>query len=116
MIGEIVSSILKSLDGLFTSDKERDETRNKLVEIITNYDNKSQEITKIEAAGNTFQRGWRPLLAYICVFMFTYVNIIQPVFELPVPKAGFSNVTEMLYYLLGYSGLRTLEKVKGVIK
>lgn len=116
MIGEVVSSILKSLDGLFTSDKEREDARNKLVEIITTYDNKSQEINKIEAAGNTLQRGWRPLLAYICVFIFAYVNVIQPIWDLPMPKNGFSNVTEMLYYLLGYSGLRTLEKVKGVIK
>lgn len=111
---QIINDILKSFDNLFTSDEERLEAEKKLFSLFTEHDKGSMEINKLEAAGNFLQRGWRPLLAYVCVFAFAYANLLVPIFHLtPIAVEG---LTQMLYYLLGYGGLRTIEKIKGATK
>lgn len=111
---QIINDILKSFDNLFTSDEERLEAEKKLFSLFTEHDKSSMEINKLDAVGDTFQRNWRPLLAYVCVFTFAYANFLAPVFKLtPIDT---ETTTQMLYYLLGYSGLRTIEKIKGISK
>lgn len=110
----IISDILAGFDKLFTSDAERLDAQNKLLEIFSKHDASAQELNKLDAVGNVLQRSWRPLLAYGCVIAFIYSGVVVPIFGLPVVELKVA--TEMLYYLLGYSGLRTFEKFSDKIK
>ena len=109
---DIVNDIVKGFDNLFTSDEERLEAEKKILDILSKHDSKAHEINLLEATGNVLQRAWRPLLAYVCIFGFAYSTIIAPIFGLKI--VAMAQPIEMLYYLLGYSGLRTFEKLKDV--
>lgn len=111
---KIIADILGSFDKLFTSDKERLDAQNKLLEIFAKHDSSAQELNKLDAVGNCLQRSWRPLLAYVCVIAFAYAGVVVPIFDLK--PVDLSVATEMLYYLLGYAGMRTFEKYSNLKK
>lgn len=86
-----------------------------------------QEINKIEAAsGSFFVSGWRPCVGWICAGGLGYSVIIEPFMrfiakvcfdyfgDFPVIDATIT--LQLLLALLGVSGLRSYEKVKGVTK
>lgn len=82
------------------------------------------EIDKAEATNpNLFVAGWRPFIGWVCgaglawVFLLgpiaTYVlSVTSPNVHLPViPTDG---LMELVTAMLGFGGLRTFEKIKGV--
>lgn len=152
LITESISSILGAIDKLFTSDEERLIARTALLKIkqhpammklvAENLERTSvirelelnltrTEISRLEAQGNWFQRGWRPAIGYISAVSLLFASAIPlavcsviwsahcieawKVLEFPVQ---FEVLTEMLatnlISLLGMSYLRTREKEKNV--
>jgi len=77
------------------------------------------EINKAEAKGNWFQSSWRPLAGYTCVLGLMVNFLIAPIaagFGVAIPQADAGVMMPLLLGLLGLSGGRSFERVKGVSK
>lgn len=72
-----------------------------------------------EAKGNWFQSSWRPATGWVCVLGFAVNFLISPLaagFGVIIPQADTSTMLPVLLGMLGLSGGRTYERVKGVGK
>ena len=81
------------------------------------------EVNKIEAGtGDRYIGGWRPGAGWVCVIGLAYTFLAQPLLswialiqDWPVPPAiDIEALMILLGGLLGLSGFRSVEKVKGV--
>lgn len=124
-IGQIVETVGKVADDLFTSDKERLEIELKEKEIEAGVMKAQMAVNETEAkSASLFVAGWRPGAGWCGVAGLAYSSILQPLlawFSLakgwPVPPPIDNEV--LLYVLGGLLGLgsfRTFEKVKGATK
>ena len=77
------------------------------------------EINKADARGNWFQSSWRPATAWVCVAGFTVNFLISPLavpFGIEIPQTDTAVMMPVLLGLLGLTGARSYERVKGVGK
>ena len=75
------------------------------------------EINKADARGNWFQSSWRPATAWVCVAGFTVNFLISPLavpFGIEIPQTDTAVMMPVLLGLLGLTGARSYERVKGV--
>lgn len=80
---------------------------------------------QVEAQQDNFRGGWRPATGWVCVAGLCYQFIVQPIlpwliglFGATVPALpAIDNETLLLLLtgMLGLSGLRTVERVKGKV-
>jgi hypothetical protein len=90
------------------------------------------KINEIEAASTGFFRGgWRPAFAWVCIAGFAYYFLLRPllpwtlivlssIFKVnltipELPSIDVGALTVPLMGLLGLGGMRTFERVRGVI-
>ncbi len=95
-------------------------------EIATMSEKHSQEITlqqievlKADAKGTWFQSSWRPLAGYVCVLGLMVNFLIAPIaagFGVTIPQADAGVMMPLLLGMLGLSGGRSYERIKGVDK
>ena len=118
---------MQPVTGLLDKFIEDKDQKNKLAhEISTMAERHAQElakgqleINKAEAKGNWFQSSWRPLAGYTCVLGLMVNFLIAPIaagFGVAIPQADSSVMMPLLLGLLGLSGGRSFERVKGVSK
>jgi len=119
--GDIIKSVGKVIDDLFTSDEERIEAKNKVFEILKEKElelRKMQtEVIVTEAQGNWLQRSWRPILMLGFGFIVMYNKFFAPAFGLPNAEleGEFWNLLQL--GVGGYVIGRSAEKIaKDVIK
>ncbi|WP_186648984.1 3TM-type holin [Fluviispira vulneris] len=85
------------------------------------------DVNAVEAKHQSiFVAGWRPAVGWVCAIIFAYNFLIQPLLLIilealgkpltVLPSLDFEEVMTVLCGLLGISGLRTYEKIKGVQK
>jgi hypothetical protein len=77
------------------------------------------EVLKADAKGNWFQASWRPLCGYVCVLALAINFLVSPIaagFGVVIPQADASVMMPILLGMLGLSGGRSYERVKGVGK
>ena len=85
------------------------------------------EVNKAEAThANVFVSGWRPFVGWVCASAFAYKFVLQPfmVFgfvvlgvDIPLDKLPVVDWTELsgvLFGILGLGALRTYEKKEGI--
>jgi hypothetical protein len=82
------------------------------------------EINKAEAAHKSiFVAGWRPFIGWVCGVGIAWSMVAQPVVQWAIvawgdgsdlPVIDTSYLMELVTAMLGMSGLRTFEKLKGV--
>lgn len=81
------------------------------------------EINKVEAGTDMFRGGWRPAVAWVCVFGFALQMVVAPVLTwvtmltgnpIPFPDLDTGTLVTMLMGMLGLGTLRTQEKIKGL--
>ena len=84
-------------------------------------DKGQMEVNKVEAASTSlFVAGWRPAVGWVCTVTLAYVWILRDLIglafgiQLPVIEMGL--MLELLFGLLGLSGMRSWEKWKGVAR
>ncbi len=118
-----IEAVGKVLDLLFTSDKERLDKITVLARLTEQAYAVQGEIGKIEASHRSlFVAGWRPFVGWICGAALAYSYILRDVMAsfilspesvAALPTLNMSELSTLLYALLGLGGLRTFEKLKG---
>ena len=139
-IGEIVEAVGKVAGDLVTTDKERMEMtlEDRKLDIeqarLDQATDLSQiEVNKVEAASASgFVSGWRPAVGWVGVaglgyqflgypllqWLWTFgqgVDLIPKGLSAP-PALGVEQLMTMLAGLLGFGGMRSFEKTKGVAR
>lgn len=123
MLQQLIGPVTGLLDK-FIPDAD---TKQKLAhEIATMSENHAQEIAlqqievlKLDARGNWFQSSWRPLAGYTTVLGLMVNFLISPIaagFGINIPQADAGVMMPLLLGMLGLSGGRSYERVKGVSK
>ena len=115
-MGADAVSFLKD-ENLSTLDKQEK------AELIAEINKAQMEVNKVEAGHTSmFVAGWRPFTGWICASAMAYHYILQPFLlfimasrgvEIQLPNFDMNTMTTLLYGLLGMSGMRSWEKVKG---
>lgn len=82
-------------------------------------------VNQAEAAtGGLFIAGWRPFIGWTCGAAFAYKFVLAPALAFGMTAAGhpitlpvldFTEMSTVLLGMLGLGGLRTVEKIKGVV-
>ena len=75
------------------------------------------KINQVEAAHKSvFVAGWRPATGWVCLVGLAYNVLLAPIISIwvPVPSADPGVLYPVLLGMLGLTGSRSLEKVKGV--
>lgn len=115
------------LDKLFTSDDERLDKKALLERLAQKPGELQVELNKVEAQHRTvFVAGWRPAVGWVCAGALGYnfivrdvtawlMRLYQPGLE-PPPELAMEHLLTVLTGMLGFGGLRTYEKLKGVTK
>lgn len=123
-IGTIIEGVGKVAEHFVTTDKERMALELEAKKLEQANDMAQLDVNKTEAASaSLFVSGWRPAIGWICGLGLLYVSVIQPVAEFVVnlygytgkfPEIDTSITMQVLFGMLGLSGMRTYEKTKGV--
>jgi hypothetical protein len=137
-IGSIIEGVGKVADSLITTDKERlqmalEDRKLDLEEkrIDQTTDLAQVEVNKIEAASTSiFVAGWRPAVGWVGVLGLAYQFLGYPLMQWlwsflqgvdiipkglqPPPDLQTDQLMVLLSGLLGFGGMRSFEKSKGV--
>jgi hypothetical protein len=117
LTGDVIGSIGKVIDDIFTNDEERIKAKNELIKVIQQKELELQQmqtdIIIAEAKGNWLQRSWRPILMLSFGFIVIYVKFIAPLFDLKIPELEneFWNLLQLGIggYVIGRSGEKIIE-------
>tara|TARA_R110000765_G_scaffold349601_1_gene439679 strand:+ start:861 stop:1232 length:372 start_codon:yes stop_codon:yes gene_type:complete len=123
----MLTQLIQPVTGLLDKFIPDADTKNRLAhEIATMSERHLQEIAlqqievlKLDAAGNWFQSSWRPLAGYVCVLGLMVNFLIAPIaagFGVEIPQADAGVMMPLLLGMLGLSGGRSYERVRGVSK
>ncbi len=123
MIDKLIGPVTGILDKFI---EDKDQKALLAHEVATMAENHAQkvalaqiELNTQDAKGNWFQSSWRPLCGHVCVLGLAVNFLVSPIaagFGLEVPQADMSVMMPVLMGMLGLGGLRSFERVKGVIK
>lgn len=125
---EGAGSLAKDLRSAITGDipaEKKAELQMKAQEIEASLQTAQVELNKAEAqSGSLFVAGWRPALGWIFAIIIALHYGILPIAEwalsiwyppaLPLPTFDLSAIWPVLIGMLGFGGLRTIEKARGV--
>ena len=117
---KVITNVMDKVAGRvddFTLDKTEK------AELLKEVNAAQMKINEIEAGSdNVFKSGWRPFLGWVLCAAFGYHYIFQPFLLfimaskgvlVELPEFDMNTMTTLLFGLLGMSGMRTWEKVKG---
>ncbi len=125
-IASPITAIGNVFNKLFTSDEERMRAKAVLDKLAQHPAELQVELNKLEAQHRSiFVAGWRPFIGWTCGLGLGYAWLVRPVIidvaliygitpqfsELPL-----EHMIDLVIALLGLSGLRTYEKLKGRAK
>tara|TARA_R110000824_G_scaffold139785_1_gene305181 strand:+ start:87 stop:479 length:393 start_codon:yes stop_codon:yes gene_type:complete len=117
---EPITAIGNVVDSLFTSDDERLDKAIIKQRLAQQPALVQAEIGKVQASHrSTFVAGARPFLMWVCGVGFLMSFVINPImqwFGLELVVLPVEVMMELTLAMLGLSGLRTIEKLKGVSK
>ena len=130
----IFSLVSTVIDKIFPDKTEADKAKLALLELeqkgelavldaLKSQDAGQAEINKVEAASaNWFVSGWRPAIGWVGVLSFVWLFLGRPIVEtycaykglqVTLPKIDSEGIYALVFGLLGISGSRTYEKMKG---
>lgn len=119
---EPIEAVGNVIDKLFTSDEERAIAEQVKLKILQQPALVQAEISKVQAQHrSTFVAGARPFMMWVCGFGFMFAFIVNPILQWIMPEHGTPELAidvmmELTIAMLGLSGLRTYEKIKGASK
>lgn len=125
----------KLIDRLWPDPAQRDAAKLKMLEMqqsgelatmaaATDVAKAQLAVNAAEAANaNVFVSGWRPFIGWCCGAAFIYKFVVQPLalfalaatgHHVELPALDISDLTPVLFGMLGLGAMRSYEKVKGV--
>ena len=124
LIGKVVDNVIPDKDKQnqlkFELAKIADEAANRDHELMLG----QIEVNKEEAKNpNWFVSGWRPAVGWVCVTAFAYSFVLFPFlsflavlngFKGELPTVSTSDLMIILTGMLGFGGIRSFDKIKGV--
>jgi len=120
IITALIPGLFEIIKNLFPNPEDQAKAKLQAMTMLSQLDISQLEVNKVEAASdNLFVAGWRPAIAWCCVFAYVYTYIISPVLNyylvlkgLPIiPQLDQSQLDGVLYGLLGLGTLRSVEKI-----
>lgn len=121
-VAEPIEAVGNVVDALFTSDEERLDKELIRTRLLQKPALVQAEINKVQAQHrSTFVAGARPGILWVCSMGFLFAFVINPILQWISPDLGSPDLPldammELTLAMLGLSGLRTVEKIKGVAK
>lgn len=119
-IDDAVAAGLQVLNKFIPDPAAKAQAEAELRSSLQAWDKAQTDVNAVEAANpNIFVSGWRPMIGWIGAAGLAYQYVIRPlatgfgVVGLP-PLDG--SLMELVVGLLGFGGLRTFEKYKGLTK
>lgn len=117
-IDDAVAAGLKVLDKFVPDPDAKIKAETELRNALFALDAKQADINAAEAANpNVWVSGWRPAIGWIGAAGLAYHFILNPILVglgwTSLPKLD-NMLFELVFALLGFGGLRTYEKIKGV--
>jgi hypothetical protein len=129
-LGPIFDFGLKLVDKFFTTPEEKQKAQLELLrmqqagELATMQSDMQIQLAQIDvnkteaSSSSFFVAGWRPAVGWVCVLGLLYMYLVRPLVSIvtpvPAPAIDTSDLLLLLGGLLGFGGLRTFEKLKGV--
>lgn len=123
-IGSVLGNVTKVAEHFVTSDKERMELELAARKLDQAMDMAQIAINTEEAkSANSFVSSWRPAVGWVCCLGLLYVSFLLPAASFiakvngytgTFPEVDTSITMQILFAMLGLSGLRSYEKLKGV--
>ena len=124
----IIPIIDKALDLIPNSNdraRAKEDLEKNLLSAVVTANNAKTQINEIEAGhASMFVAGWRPFIGWVCGFGVAWAFIVQPTliwlmasFDIGItniPEIDTDGLFQLVMGMLGMSGLRTYEKLKGV--
>lgn len=130
--GGTIKAVGDIVDDLYTSEEERNEAKIKLEEIQAKLKEKQMDINFADASSKAgglsgfMQRAWRPLIGMSCAIAILWEFVIKQflvfvlaVFSIqtmPLPSLDMGVLMPLVMAMLGFGGLRSWEKSKGITK
>ena len=133
-IPAIVGALLPALDTLVdrlipdraAAEKAKAEMEAELIRASNEAALAQVEVNKIEAAhSRVFVAGWRPSIGWVCAAGLAWAFVVAPVaswallvlgVKADLPAVQFGHLFELVLAMLGFGGLRTFEKMRGVAR
>lgn len=130
LIGALLPAVTGILDKLIPDagarDKAKAEAEAALLAALAKADADQLAVNKAEAeSGNWFASSWRPAVGWVCVLALGYQYLLRPIAPWCISVLGLSvpplppldgTLFELVCAMLGFGGLRTFEKLKGVAR
>lgn len=126
-IAQPVEAVGNVLDKLFTSKDEKLSHEEVRMRLMLKPGIAQVELNKVEAQHRSkFVAGWRPFIGWVCgvalAYNFIARDIIAWILKMnyplldPPPELAMEHLLSVLMGMLGLSGMRTYEKIKGKAK
>jgi len=121
IIAAILPAVLSIIDKFLPDAEASNKLKSEMITKLLEADQKQIEVNQMEAANpNIFVSGWRPAVGWFCMIMWALYYIIALVVNpivvynghVPITLPDISEMQNLLYALLGFGALRTVEKLK----
>ena len=123
-IESVIESVGKVAEHFVTTDKEKMAMEIEMRKLDQALDMAQLAVNTEEAkSSSVFVSGWRPAIGWICGLGLLYVSVLLPVAQFIAKMYGYAGsfpevdttiTMQVLFGMLGLSGMRTYEKTKGV--
>lgn len=126
-IFDAVAPIINKVLAFIPDPQQKLEAQQALMASLMAWDSQQTQIDAAEASNsNLFVSGARPFILWICGFAVAYKFVMQPFlvfiivacqikFDIRLlPSLDWSELSSLMFGMLGLSGMRTFEKMKGV--
>jgi hypothetical protein len=125
LIGPIIDKALDLIPNSNDRARAKEDLERKLISAVVTANKAQTKINEIEAGHvSMFVAGWRPFIGWVCGFGVAWVFVVQPTliwlmasFDIGItniPEIDTDGLFQLVIGMLGMSGLRTYEKLKGV--
>jgi hypothetical protein len=119
-IDDVLAVGMKLIDKFVPDPAEKAKEEADLRRDLMQWDKNQTDVNAVEAANpNVFVSGWRPMIGWIGALGLAYQYIFRPLAVgfggVPLPALDGS-LMELVVGLLGFGGMRSWEKYKGLTK
>ena len=125
-IDDAIAAGLKVLNKFIPDPAAKALAEKELRDSLLAADKGQMEVNAVEAAHRSiFVAGWRPFIGWTCGIAFLYHFIVVPSVQfgfamygenIPLPTFDMNALLTVLLGMLGFGGMRSYEKIKGITK